>query len=45
MGAISLEDLTAIWIFNEKENKYVNCIEYYRSLREELLSSKGKSRR
>ena len=45
MGSISLEDLTAIWIFNEKENKYVNCIEYYRSLREELLSSKGKSRR
>lgn len=45
MGAISLEDLTAIWIFNEKENKYVNCIEYYRCLREELLSSKGKSRR
>ena len=45
MGAISLEDLTAIWIFNEKENKYVNCIEYYRYLREELLSSKGKSRR
>lgn len=26
MGAIPLEDLTAIWIFNEKENKYVNCI-------------------
>lgn len=45
MGAISLEDLTAIWIFNEKENKYVNCIEYYRCLREELISSKGKSRR
>ena len=45
MGAISLEDLTAIWIFNEKENRYVNCIEYYRCLREELLSSKGKSRR
>lgn len=45
MGAISLEDLTAIWIFNEKENRYVNCIEYYRYLREELLSSKGKSRR
>ena len=44
MGAISLEDLTAIWIFNEKENRYVNCIEYYRSLREELLSSKGRSR-
>ena len=44
MGSISLEDLTAIWIFNEKENKYVNCIEYYRSLREELLSSKGRSR-
>ena len=45
MGAIPLEDLTAIWIFNEKENRYVNCIEYYRCLREELLSSKGKSRR
>ena len=40
-----VKDLTAIWIFNEKENKYVNCIEYYRCLREELLSSKGKSRR
>ena len=45
MGAISLEDLTAIWIFNEKENRYVNCIEYYRCLRVELVSSKGKSRR
>lgn len=44
MGAIPLEDLTAIWIFNEKENRYVNCIEYYISLREELLSSKGRSR-
>ena len=44
MGAIPLDDLTAIWIFNEKENRYVNCIEYYRSLREELLSSKGRSR-
>ena len=29
----------------QKENRYVNCIEYYRCLREELLSSKGKSRR
>lgn len=44
MGAIPLEDLTAIWIFNEKENKYVNLIEYYRSLREELEVSKGKTR-
>lgn len=44
MGAIPLEDLTAIWIFNEKENRYVNCIEYYKYLREELLSSKGRSR-
>ena len=45
MGAIPLEDLTAIRKNNEKENRYVNCIEYYRCLREELLSSKGKSRR
>ena len=44
MGAIPLEDLTAIWIFNEKENRYVNCIEYYRYLREELVSSKVKGR-
>lgn len=44
MGAIPLEDLTAIWIFNDQENRYVNCIEYYRYLREELLFSKGKSR-
>ena len=44
MGAIPLEDLTAIWIFNNQENRYVNCIEYYRYLREELLSPKGKSR-
>ena len=44
MGAIPLEDLTVIWIFNEKENRYVNCIKYYRCLREELLSSKGRSR-
>ena len=44
MGAIPLEDLTAIWIFNDQENRYVNCIEYYKYLREELLSSKGRSR-
>ena len=44
MGAISLEDLTAIWIFNEKENRYVNVIEYYKALREELMSPKGRKR-
>ena len=44
MGAIPLEDLTAIWMFNEKENRYVNVIEYYKALRKEMISPKGRKR-
>ena len=29
-GAISLDELTGIWVFDEKENRYVNNIEDYR---------------
>ena len=44
LGAIPLEDLTSIWIFNDKENKYVNYINYYKKLREEYCQNKGRSR-
>lgn len=32
IGAIPLEDLEGIWIFDEENNKYINNIEYYISL-------------
>lgn len=44
IGAIPIEDLTAIWMFNNEENKYVNCLDYYINLREEYYKPKGKSR-
>lgn len=45
MGAIPLEDLTSIWYFSEKENKYVNIIKYIKELREEVLTKqKGRNK-
>lgn len=35
IGAVPIEELKAIWMFNEKENKYQNTLEYYLKLREE----------
>lgn len=28
-GAISIDDLSAIWVFDESQNKYVNKLDYY----------------
>ena len=32
LGAISLEDLKGIWLFDEKQNKYLNQIDYMKNL-------------
>ena len=32
IGALSIEDIDAIWIFDEVQNKYVNKIDYYKEL-------------
>lgn len=37
LGAIPLEDLTAIWIFDEKQNKYINNIEVIKLYRNKYL--------
>ena len=39
IGAISINDLTAIWIFNEQLNKYVNNLEYIKELHEQAKTS------
>ena len=31
IGSISIDDLDAIWIFDEKQNKYINQIDYYKN--------------
>lgn len=49
LGAISIDDLTAIWIFDKKENKYVNNLEnikyLYRGMHPDIEEEKGKTRR
>ena len=32
IGAIFIEDLSAIWIYDEKEGCYKNCLDYYKQL-------------
>lgn len=39
IGAIPFEDLIAIWVFDTKQNRYVNRIDYYKSLYHQLHSS------
>ncbi len=39
IGAIPFETLIGIWIFNEKQDKYINYINYFRSLYKEIHSS------
>jgi hypothetical protein len=34
LGSLSLEDLTAIWIFDNKENKYIDKMELISQIRE-----------
>lgn len=36
MGAISIDDLLAIWIFDEKENKYLNKLDIIKSFRNDI---------
>ncbi len=36
MGAIPFEDLIGIWVFSDKECKYINVIDYYRDLYEQV---------
>ena len=40
IGAISIDDLTAIWIFDETENKYIDRLDYIKSLYEERINQK-----
>lgn len=32
MGAVSINDLSAIWLFDEQDNKYVNRLDYIKQL-------------
>ena len=40
IGTISIDDLSAIWIFDENENKYVDNLDYIKSLYEDNKNSK-----
>ena len=37
--AIPFEDLIAIWVFDTKQNKYVNHIDYYKKLYQQIHSN------
>lgn len=43
IGAIPLEDLTAVWIFDENQNKYINVIEQINNYRKQYLYSQEES--
>ena len=43
IGAISIEDLSGIWIFDESQNKYINQINYFKDLYKQRHSNNADS--